>query len=127
MVVKKRSQMSLWLIAGPAHAKLIAQKTKGLPKITFSLDKIEAAAVTEARRNVSFMLFGAFKTCQSLLVKGQLYYFCSYVLFLLMISFNFCTLWNHFSLILTWREPTLDLHMVQGMSLDCYVVAILAL
>lgn len=56
---------------GPSYAKLIAQKTKGLPKITFSLHKLEAAAATEARRNVSFTLFGAFKTCQSLLVKEK--------------------------------------------------------
>ncbi|KAL8132991.1 uncharacterized protein LOC141712325 isoform X2 [Apium graveolens] len=56
---------------GPAYAKLIAQKSKGLPKITFSLHKLKAAAATVARRNVSFTLFGAFETCQSLLVKEK--------------------------------------------------------
>ncbi|XP_017243048.1 uncharacterized protein LOC108215176 isoform X8 [Daucus carota subsp. sativus] len=58
-------------VDGPAYAKLIAQKTKGLPKISFPLDKLEAAAATEVRRNVSLALFGAFDTCQSLLVKER--------------------------------------------------------
>lgn len=74
--------MKIVFFSGPAYAKLIAQKTKGLPKISFPLDKLEAAAATEVRRNVSLALFGAFDTCQSLLVKGKFCQISSYTVFL---------------------------------------------
>lgn len=56
---------------GPAYAKLIAQKSKGMPLVCFHLDKLVGGAAVEATGNVSQELFKAYKSQHELLVKEQ--------------------------------------------------------
>lgn len=52
------------------RAKLIAQKAKGMPRITISLSKLVDAAATEAVANLSLELYKSFKNVQNLLING---------------------------------------------------------
>lgn len=56
---------------GPAYAKLVAQKSKGLPRISISLDKLVGGAANEAMGNVSLELYRALKTNHELLAKEK--------------------------------------------------------
>ena len=47
---------------GAASAKLVAQKSKGMPKISFALTKLVGSAATEAIANLSLQLFKEFKS-----------------------------------------------------------------
>ncbi|XP_038723305.1 uncharacterized protein LOC120015138 isoform X2 [Tripterygium wilfordii] len=56
---------------GAAHAKLIAQKSKGMPRISISLTKLVDAAASEAVATLSLQLFKVFKSMQHLLVQEK--------------------------------------------------------
>ncbi|GLT25106.1 hypothetical protein SLA2020_002580 [Shorea laevis] len=53
------------------HAKLVAQKSKGMPRISFSLTKLVGSAATDANAHLSIELFKAFKRLQYLCVQEQ--------------------------------------------------------
>ncbi|XP_021274376.1 uncharacterized protein LOC110409378 isoform X3 [Herrania umbratica] len=50
-------------------AKLVAQKSKGMPRISFSLTKLTGSAATDAMANLSLELFKAYKGLQSLFMQ----------------------------------------------------------
>ncbi|KAG8481475.1 hypothetical protein CXB51_026209 [Gossypium anomalum] len=52
-------------------AKLVAQKSKGMPRISFSLTKLTGAAASDAVANLSQELFKAFKGLQYLFMEEQ--------------------------------------------------------
>ncbi|VFQ63537.1 unnamed protein product [Cuscuta campestris] len=54
-----------------ARVKLIAQKAKGMPRITISLSKLVGAAASEAVANLSLELYKSFKDVQSMLISEQ--------------------------------------------------------
>ncbi|GMP26404.1 hypothetical protein CsSME_00002852 [Camellia sinensis var. sinensis] len=56
---------------GAAYAKLVAQKSKGMPLISISLAKLVDAAASEVMANLSLEVYKAFKSMQNLLVKEQ--------------------------------------------------------
>uniref|UniRef100_A0A3Q7ERA0 Uncharacterized protein n=1 Tax=Solanum lycopersicum TaxID=4081 RepID=A0A3Q7ERA0_SOLLC len=47
-------------VGGAAHAKLVAQKAKGMPRIAISLSKLVDTAATEAMANLSLALYTTF-------------------------------------------------------------------
>ncbi|XWS44693.1 hypothetical protein CRYUN_Cryun15aG0069600 [Craigia yunnanensis] len=53
-------------------AKLIAQKSKGMPRISFSLTKLTGSAASDAMANLSLQLFKAFKGLQYLFMQGPI-------------------------------------------------------
>lgn len=59
-------------VLDPMHAKLIAQKSKGMPLISISLEKLVDSAANDAMENMSFGLFKAFKLLQNLVLQGCL-------------------------------------------------------
>lgn len=61
-----------FLILGATYAKLIAQKAKGMPRISFSLGKLLDGAAGEAMAKLSLELYKEFKDNQSLLTEGLL-------------------------------------------------------
>lgn len=63
---------------GPAYAKLVAQKSKGMPLVCFNLNKLVGGAAVEAMGNVSQELFKAYKIQHELLVKGFSYHLPSH-------------------------------------------------
>ncbi|XP_062096140.1 uncharacterized protein LOC133801929 isoform X1 [Humulus lupulus] len=56
---------------GAASAKLVAQKTKGMPVISISLAKLTGPAASAAIANLSLQLFKAFKSTRELFVEEQ--------------------------------------------------------
>ncbi|KAK3033269.1 hypothetical protein RJ639_034343, partial [Escallonia herrerae] len=52
------------------NAKLIAQKSKGMPRISIPLTKLVGDAASEAMSNFSLELFKSFKSKHSLLIYG---------------------------------------------------------
>ncbi|KAE7998360.1 hypothetical protein FH972_002913 [Carpinus fangiana] len=56
---------------GAAHAKLVAQKSKGMPRISISLTKLVDFAASEAMANLSLELFKALKNVRYSLVEEQ--------------------------------------------------------
>ncbi|KAE8706893.1 putative Tetratricopeptide repeat-like superfamily protein [Hibiscus syriacus] len=52
-------------------AKLVAQKSKGMPRISFSLTKLTASAASDAMANLSLELFKAFKGLQHLFIQDR--------------------------------------------------------
>ncbi|PON33766.1 U2 small nuclear ribonucleoprotein auxiliary factor-like protein [Parasponia andersonii] len=56
---------------GPAYAKLVAQKTKGMPVISIPLTKLTGSAASAAIANLSLQLFKAFKSTHELYVEGE--------------------------------------------------------
>ncbi|OMO56106.1 hypothetical protein COLO4_35773 [Corchorus olitorius] len=52
-------------------AKLVAQKSKGMPRISFSLTKLTGSTATDAMANFSFELFKAYKGLQQLFMQEQ--------------------------------------------------------
>ncbi|KAI3451573.1 hypothetical protein Pfo_008238 [Paulownia fortunei] len=56
---------------GASYAKLIAQKSKGMPRISFSLGKLVDGAAGEAMANLSLELYKEFKDVQSSLIEEQ--------------------------------------------------------
>ncbi|XVF58806.1 hypothetical protein PTKIN_Ptkin07bG0095800 [Pterospermum kingtungense] len=52
-------------------AKLVAQKSKGMPRISFSLTKLTGSAASVAMANLSMELFKAFKGLQHLFMQEQ--------------------------------------------------------
>lgn len=61
---------SVMCISGCAHAKLVAQKSKGMPRISISLTKLVGTAASEAIANLSLQLFGEFKNLHESYVEG---------------------------------------------------------
>ena len=59
------------LISGVSSAKLIAQKSKGMPLITIPLIKLVDSSASEAVSNLSLGLFKAFKSIKCSLVDVQ--------------------------------------------------------
>ncbi|GAV67335.1 hypothetical protein CFOL_v3_10841 [Cephalotus follicularis] len=57
--------------AGPASAKLVAQKSKGMPRIVFALRKVADSTASEAIANLSLELFEAFKSIHHLYIKER--------------------------------------------------------
>lgn len=57
-------------VTGAAFAKLVAQKTKGMPRISISLSKLVGSSSIEANANLSLGLFKAFKSTENLLIRG---------------------------------------------------------
>lgn len=53
-----------------ARAKLVAQKAKGMPRITILLSKLVDAAASEAVANLSLELYKSLKNVQNLLISG---------------------------------------------------------
>lgn len=60
----------LLCVLGPECARLVAQKSKGMPVITFLLTKLVDSAVNEAIENMSFGLFKALKYLQTSILQG---------------------------------------------------------
>jgi hypothetical protein len=58
-----------------AYAKLVAQKSKGMPLISISLTKLLDNAARDAMANMSFGLFKAFKRTKNLVLQGHLLFF----------------------------------------------------
>ncbi|KAA3479763.1 U2 small nuclear ribonucleoprotein auxiliary factor-like protein [Gossypium australe] len=56
---------------GNKSAKLVAQKSKGMPRISFSLTKLTGGAASDAVANLSQELFKAFKGLQYLFMEEQ--------------------------------------------------------
>ncbi|XP_034690879.1 uncharacterized protein LOC117918379 isoform X2 [Vitis riparia] len=56
---------------GAAYAKLVAQKSKGMPLISFSLAKLANSAASEAMMNLSLELFKSYRNMQNLFIKEQ--------------------------------------------------------
>ncbi|EYU23730.1 hypothetical protein ABFS82_08G089600 [Erythranthe guttata] len=56
---------------GATYAKLIAQKAKGMPRISFSLGKLVHGAAGEAMAELSLELYKEFKDVQSSLTEEQ--------------------------------------------------------
>ncbi|XP_015059763.1 uncharacterized protein LOC107005632 [Solanum pennellii] len=54
-------------VGGAAHAKLVAQKAKGMPRIAISLSKLVDTAATEAMANLSLALYTTFTNVHNLL------------------------------------------------------------
>lgn len=59
-------------ISGAANAKLVAQKSKGMPLIFIPLVKLEGSDAAEAMGNLSLELLATLKTTQLLLIQGPL-------------------------------------------------------
>ncbi|KAL3382549.1 hypothetical protein AABB24_002196 [Solanum stoloniferum] len=57
-------------VGGAAHAKLVAQKAKGMPRIAISLSKLVDTAATEAMANLSLELYTTFTNVHNLLKAG---------------------------------------------------------
>jgi hypothetical protein len=57
-------------ISGVSSAKLIAQKSKGMPLITIPLTKLVDSGASEAVSNLSLSLFKAFKSIKCSLGDG---------------------------------------------------------
>lgn len=57
-------------LLGAAHAKLVAQKGKGMPRITISLSKLVDTAATEAMANLSLELYRTLTNVHNLLKAG---------------------------------------------------------
>ncbi|KAM7277182.1 hypothetical protein ACFE04_019048 [Oxalis oulophora] len=57
--------------SGPASAKLLAQKSKGMPRIVIPLIKLTHSAATDAMAKFSLDLFKAFKNTQLLYIQEQ--------------------------------------------------------
>lgn len=55
----------------PAYAKLVVQKSKGMPRIVVSLGKLRGGAAGEAMANLSLELHKAFKSTHKLLIHEQ--------------------------------------------------------
>ncbi|KAK3029661.1 hypothetical protein RJ639_038942 [Escallonia herrerae] len=55
---------------GAVNAKLIAQKSKGMPRVSIPLTKLVGDAASEAMLNFSLELFKSFKSKHSLLIYG---------------------------------------------------------
>lgn len=66
--------VSAFCILGAVHAKLVAQKSKGMPRISISLTKLVDSAANEAMANLSLELFKAFKNVRYSLVEGCVLY-----------------------------------------------------
>lgn len=64
-------------VPGAAYAKIVAQKSKGMPRISISLTRLTGSAATEAMAKLSLELFTAFRSMQTLIVQGII--FISYV------------------------------------------------
>ncbi|XP_060167903.1 uncharacterized protein LOC132598817 isoform X1 [Lycium barbarum] len=58
-------------LGGAAHAKLVAQKAKGMPRIAISLSKLVDTAATEAMANLSLELYKTFTDVHNLLKAEQ--------------------------------------------------------
>ncbi|KAL0378228.1 UNVERIFIED_CONTAM: hypothetical protein Sradi_3128300 [Sesamum radiatum] len=61
----------LYESGGASHAKLIAQKAKGMPRLSISLGKLVNGAASEAMANLSLELYKEFKDVQRLLIEEQ--------------------------------------------------------
>lgn len=61
-----------FVILGASRAKLFSQKSKGMPRILFSLDKLVDGAAGEAMAHLSLELFKEFKDVQSSLAEGPI-------------------------------------------------------
>lgn len=59
-------------LTGAAYAKLVAQKSKGMPVISISLTKLVGTAGTEAIANLSLHLFEEFNSIHESYVEGCL-------------------------------------------------------
>lgn len=57
-------------VPGAACAKLVAQKSKGMPRISISLTRLTGSAANEAMAKLSLELFTAFRSMQTLMVQG---------------------------------------------------------
>ncbi|XP_055816115.1 uncharacterized protein LOC129885737 isoform X2 [Solanum dulcamara] len=58
-------------VGGAAHAKLVAQKAKGMPRIAISLSKLVDTAATDAMANLSLELYKTFTNVHNLLKAEQ--------------------------------------------------------
>ncbi|KAM5569673.1 hypothetical protein ABKV19_016934 [Rosa sericea] len=56
---------------GAAAAKLVAQKAKGMPKISIAMTKLVSSAATEAIANLSLQLFKEFKSINESYVEER--------------------------------------------------------
>ncbi|XP_044470388.1 uncharacterized protein LOC123199445 isoform X1 [Mangifera indica] len=54
-----------------ASARLVAQKSKGMPLISISLTRLKGSVASKAMENLSLQLFKAFKSLQQLLINEQ--------------------------------------------------------
>ncbi|KAJ8769104.1 hypothetical protein K2173_000879 [Erythroxylum novogranatense] len=56
---------------GAAHAKLVAQKSKGMPVITISFTRVAGPAASDAMAAMSFGLYNTLKGMQKLVSQGE--------------------------------------------------------
>ena len=59
-------------ILGATSAKVIAQKSKGMPRISLSLEKLEGTSADDVMGLISVDLLKAFKRCRTGLETGDL-------------------------------------------------------
>lgn len=57
-----------------ASARLVAQKSKGMPLISISLTRLKGSVASKAMENLSLQLFKDFKSMQQLLINGNILY-----------------------------------------------------
>lgn len=60
--------------SGASHAKLIAQKGKGMPRMSVSLAKLSAVVASQAMASLSMELYKEYKNVHKSLVKGNLFF-----------------------------------------------------
>lgn len=60
---------------GPESARLIAQKSKGMPRISVPLRRLIGDAANEAMARLSLDIYKSYKTNHKLLLEGEIYIF----------------------------------------------------
>lgn len=85
--------MCSFCVLGAGYAKLVAQKSKGMPLISIPLTKLVGSAATEAMANLSLELFKAFNNVRYFLVEGCVLY-CQVELLIYIVIFTGNTLLN---------------------------------
>ncbi|XVE83366.1 hypothetical protein DITRI_Ditri16bG0083500 [Diplodiscus trichospermus] len=70
-------------------AKLVAQKSKGMPRISFSLTKLTGSAASDAMASLSLELFKAFRGLQYQFMQGPILFAHSWNSSFSLLSFSF--------------------------------------
>lgn len=75
----------LWFLVflGATSAKLVAHKSKGMPLISIPLGRLKNSSADDAKSNLSFELFNAYKGQRDDIVRGSnILYLNTFILFL---------------------------------------------
>lgn len=79
-------------VSGAANAKLVAQKSKGMPVISISLTELVGSAASAAIANLSLELFKAFKSIHDLYREGGILFLFIFLTIHLYVHKYTCTL-----------------------------------